>query len=108
MPYAVENAIYQWQDGERRVREAPERERVELERAADAVLDELRRRLGSSFVLDELADFYAAGTEWGEDIAGRRVPAGQASAVVDAAFARYAREARNYAGGRARERHDRP
>jgi hypothetical protein len=28
--------------------------------------------------------------------------------VVDAAFARYAREAANFAGGRAREKHERP
>ena len=108
MPYAVENAIYQWQDGERRVADMPEPERAGLERAVDAVLDELRRRLGSSFVLDELAEHYATGTDWAEDMAAGRVPAGLASAVVDAAFARYAREARNYAGGRARERHERP
>jgi hypothetical protein len=107
LPYAVENAIYQWEEGERTVREAPEPERAELELALDAVLDELRRRLGSSFVLDELADLYALGTDWGEDLAAGRAPAGQLSAVVDAAFGRYAREARNYAGGRARERHDR-
>ena len=108
MPYAVENAIYQWEEGERSVRDAPEPERLALERAVDAVLEELRRRLGSTFVLDELADLYALGTDWGEDLAARRAPAGQVSAVVDAAFGRYAREARNYAGGRARERHDRP
>jgi hypothetical protein len=108
LPYAVENAIYQWQEGERSVRDAPEPERAELERAVDSVLEELRRRLGSSFVLDELADLYALGTDWGEDLAARQAPAGQVSAVVDAAFGRYAREARNYAGGRARERHDRP
>ena len=108
MPYAVENAIYQWEEGERNVRDAPEPDRLALERAVDAVLEELRRRLGSTFVLDELADLYALGTDWGEDLAARRAPAGQVSAVVDAAFGRYAREARNYAGGRARERHERP
>ena len=108
MPYAVENAIYQWQEGERRVRDAPEAERAGLERALEVVLDELRRRLGSSFVLDELADLYARGTDWAEELAMAYAPAGEASAVVDATFCRYAREARNYAGGRARERHDRP
>jgi hypothetical protein len=106
--YAVENALYQWEEGERALRDAPEPDRAQLERAVDAVLDELRRRLGSSFVLDELAELYAEGTDWVEDLAGRRAPPGQRSAVVDAAFARYAREARNYAGGRARERHERP
>jgi hypothetical protein len=108
VPYAVENAIYQWQDGERRLRDTPEPERVGLERALDVVLDELRRRLGSSFVLDELADLYARGTDWAEELAMAYAPAGEASAVVDATFGRYAREARNYAGGRARERHARP
>ena len=108
MPYAVENALYQWQDGERRLREAPAAERGRLDRAVDTVLDELRRRLGSTFVLDELADLYAEGTDWAEDLAAAHSPAGAGSAVVDAAFGRYAREARNYAGGRARERHDRP
>jgi hypothetical protein len=108
MPYAVENAIYQWQEGERRLREASEPERAGLERALDLVLDELRRRLGSSFVLDELADFYALGTDWAESLAMGYAAAGQASVIVDAAFGRYAREARNYGGGRPRERHDRP
>jgi hypothetical protein len=108
LSYAVENAIYQWQEGERTVREAPQAERAELERAVDSVVEEIRRRLGSSFVLDELADLYALGTDWGQDLAARWAPAGRQSAVVDAAFGRYAREARNYAGGRARERHDRP
>jgi hypothetical protein len=108
MPYAVENALFQWQEGERRLREAPEPDRVRLDRSVELVLDELRRRLGSSFVLDELADLYALGTDWAEELAAGHAPEGSASAVVDAAFNRYAREARNYAGGRAHERHERP
>ena len=63
------------------------------------VLDELRTRLGSSFVLDELADLYARGTDWAADLADRR-RGRRGAAVVDAAFARYAREASDYAGGR--------
>jgi hypothetical protein len=108
MPYAVENALYQWQDGERWVREADEPARADLERATHIVLDELRRRLGSSFVLDELASYYGEGTDWATELATRYAPAGDAAAVVDAAFARYAREASNYGGGRAREQHKRP
>jgi hypothetical protein len=108
MPYAVENALYQWQEGERRLREAPELERADLENAGAVVLDELRRRLGSRFVLDELAEYYSHGTDWAEELATRYSAGGDASAVVDAAFARYAREASNFAGGRARERHGRP
>ena len=108
MPYAVENAIYQWQEGQSRLRDLPDPERARLESAVEDVLGELRRRLGSTFVLDELAELYALGTDWAEDLAARRAPAGQVSVVVDAAFGSYAREARNYAGGRAHERHDRP
>jgi hypothetical protein len=102
MPYAVENALYQWQEGQRRVRGEPE-----LERAAEIVLDELRRRLGSTFVLSELADYYGADPDWALELASRYSPSGDSAAVVDAAFARYAREASNYAGGRAREEHSR-
>jgi hypothetical protein len=108
MPYAVENALYQWQEGERRIHAAPEPARADLERAAEVVLAELRRRLGSRFVLDELADYYSGGTDWAEELAIRYAAGTDATAVVDAAYARYAREASNFAGGRARERHDRP
>jgi hypothetical protein len=108
MPYAVENALYQWQEGERTLREAPDLERADLEAAADVVLEELRRRLGSSFVLDELAAYYGKGTDWAEELAMRYAAGSDAAAVADAAFARYAREASNFAGGRARERHERP
>jgi hypothetical protein len=108
MPYALENALYQWEEGERRVREAPDLESRDLERAVAVVLDELRRRLGSTFGVDELADLYAAGTDWASDLAHRESAGVDSSHVVDAAFNRYAREASDYAGGRARERHRRP
>jgi hypothetical protein len=108
MAYAVENALYQWREGERRVAETPEPARTDLDQAADAVVEELRRRLGSSFVLDELADFYAQGTDSAVELARRRGAGSDAATVVDAAFGRYAREASNYAGGLARERHERP
>jgi hypothetical protein len=99
----LENALFQWAEGERRVREA-----AGLERAVEVVLEELRRRLGGTFTVNELADFYGEGTDWALETAQARAPGGEASHVVDAAFNRYAREARNYAGGRARERHERP
>ena len=108
MAYAVENALYQWREGERRVAETSEPARADLDLAADAVVEELRRRLGSIFVLDELADFYAEGTDWALELARRRRAGTDAATVVDAAFGRYAREASNYAGGVAREKHERP
>ncbi len=104
MQYALENAIYQWQQGERRVRDSSELERFDLERATAMVGDELRRRLGSSFELRELIELYAQGTDWAEEIAGRGRAGGDTGAVVDAAFGRYSREAADYAGGRLRHR----
>jgi hypothetical protein len=108
MAYSLENALFQWEEGDSRVREAPDAERRDLERAVGVVLDDLRRRLGSTFVVDELADEYASGTDWATELARAQSAGVDASYVVDAAFYRYAREASNYAGGRARERHDRP
>lgn len=95
MSYALENALYQWHDGQRRVREHPE-----LERAVAAVVDELRRRLGSTFTLDELADLYGEDADWATEVAARVSGGANATIVADAAFAVYAREARDYAGGR--------
>ena len=49
MPYPVRNAVFQWEDGARRLQAAEGRERVRLERREALILDELRRRLGSTF-----------------------------------------------------------
>ena len=108
MAYAVENALFQWREGEQRLRAAHDAERRRLERVADVVVDELRRRLGSSFLIGELAALYAEGTDWAADLAGRHTLGTDVPYVVDAAFARYAREAADFAGGRARESHRRP
>lgn len=102
MAYAIENARFQWEEGERRLRQADEPTRSDLERAAWVVLDELRRRLGSSFTIGELADLYGSGTDWADDVAQRRQAGTDSAAVVDAAFNRYAREASDFAGGKVR------
>ncbi|MDQ4047767.1 MAG: hypothetical protein M3131_00050 [Actinomycetota bacterium] len=97
MAYALENALDQWREGERRVSEEPR-----LDDAVGAVLDELRRRLGSAFDVAELAELYASDTDWASDLARSRSAGGDAAFVVDAAFNRYARRATDYAGGRRR------
>ena len=97
MAYALENALDQWREGERRVDDDPR-----LDDAVDAVLDELRRRLGSAFEVAELAELYADDTDWASDIARSRSAGSDAAFVVDAAFNRYARRATDYAGGRRR------
>jgi hypothetical protein len=106
MAYAVENALYQWREGERRIANAPEPAQADLQAAADVVVEALRRRLGSSFMVDELAELYAEDTDWALEVA-RRNRAG-AAAVVDAAFALYVREAKDFAGGQRREKHEKP
>lgn len=107
MAYALDNALFQWSAGEARLREAEPLEQADLERAAGAVGDELRRRLGSSFELGELIALYSQGTDWADDLASRNRAGSDTGAVVDAAFGRYAREAADFAGGRMRHREKR-
>jgi hypothetical protein len=99
-----ENAIYQWQQGERRLRGAPAERAKILERVTAALVAELRRRLGGRFNSQELVDLYGASTAWCLQVAMTTAPeepwAWDAATVVDAAFGRYLREASDYAGGR--------
>jgi len=99
-----ENAIYQWQQGERRLRAAPAERKAQLERVTETLVAELRRRLGGRFAADELVELYGRGTAWCEQAAMKVAPddpwAWDSSTVVDAAFGRYLREATDYAGGR--------
>lgn len=103
----VETAVHLWQDGERRVRAADPAHRRLLERVVERIVYELRRRLGGPFTTQELAALYSAGTDWCLDVAIAAVPddprAWDAQTAGDAAFARYVREARDWAGGRRRE-----
>jgi hypothetical protein len=101
---SFETAIYQWQRGERRLHDAPPERTPLLERVVGELVSELRRRLGSRFSAQELADLYTAGTGWCMQTAMAEAPddpwAWDSSVVVDAAFGRYLREASDYAGGR--------
>ena len=92
--------MFQWEEGERRIRDADDRHRRALERAAAVVLDELRRRLGSRFSLAELSDLYGEAGDWASEVARSAFVGTESSWIVDAAFARYAREASDYRGGR--------
>jgi hypothetical protein len=94
----------QWEEGTRRLRTAEPDIRRLLERVTDRVVDELRRRLGGPFTVDELVAFYDEGTSWVTDVAVAAAPeepeAWDTRVVGDAAFARYLREATDFAGGR--------
>lgn len=104
----VENAIFQWEDGFRRLqdtRSQPQLHRA-LARTVVAVQDELRKRLGSAFSVSELAALYREGTDWTLDYAMRARPENLSGwdpgVAADAAFYLYMREAADFAGGRAR------
>jgi len=97
--YALENAQFQWEEGERRLLEAEGGRRAALERAAAMVVEELRRRLGSRFSLEELSDLYAGAADWASEVARQTFAGTESSWIVDAAFARYSREAVDYGGG---------
>ena len=101
---AFETALEQWQAGLRRLDAAPFDERPVLEQVVREVHAELRRRLGSAFTTDELAELYDAGTGWLLGVGMATAPdapfAWDQRIVADAAFARYLREATDYAGGR--------
>lgn len=101
---SFENAIYQWRQGERRLNAAPAERRPLQERVTDALVAELRRRLGGRFSSEELVQLYERSTAWCLQVAMKLAPeepwAWEAGVVVDAAFGRYLREAADYAGGR--------
>ena len=94
-----------WREGERRLARAEPQDVPALQRVTDALVGELRKRLGGTFTAQELADLYAErGTDWCFDVATRVAPDNPAAwdmtTVAGAAFARYLREASDYAGGR--------
>lgn len=104
MTTSFETAFGQWREGERRLEGAAPHQRRTLERVVTAIEAELRRRLGGTFTTDELAELYDRGTDWCTDLAATVAPedpwAWDARIVADAAFLRYLRDARDFAGGR--------
>jgi hypothetical protein len=99
----VEQLIGLWQEGQRRLAQAEPADRAVLERVADELVLELRRRLGGPFTVQELAKLYLEqGTDWCFQVATRVAPQNPAAwdmtTVGGAAFARYAREAIDFRG----------
>jgi hypothetical protein len=92
-----------WRDGERRLRAAEPGDLPALERVTEAIVDELRRRLGGAFTTTELAALYGDALDWSFEVATRAAPgnpgAWDVATVAGAAFARYARSATDWAGG---------
>ena len=71
-----------------------------LHRQVDVVSDELRRRVGGTFTLAELADAYGSAEGWLLTVVGEQAPskgwARTASLAADAAFHAYSRGAQDY------------
>jgi hypothetical protein len=92
----VDLARQQWHAGERRVAA-----NASLVAQVDLVVAELRKRVGQTFTLAELADAYDRADDWARDLIDLAEPDAppplEASTVTDAAFHRYARGAMDYA-----------
>jgi hypothetical protein len=103
MTYPLDNALFQWESGKRRLDEIEDpRERRLADRVVDSIREELRRRIGPTFSAEELAELYGKGTDWCQQVAIDVAPAmeGEAQSLGDAAFWIYLRGATNFAGGR--------
>lgn len=113
MPVSFEEMLALWEEGARRLAAADPAERPALERVVDALVLELRHRLGGSFTTDELVRLYLVqGTDWCFDVAVRAAPQSPAAwdlaTVTGAAFTRYVRMASDFGGGRRRLADDEP
>jgi hypothetical protein len=102
MSVIVESARRDWQEGYRRFKEEtrdPTRAHV-LHEQLQAVMDELRRRVGGIFTLAELADAYAGAERWTRVAVTECAPAPgwerTLSVVEDSAFYLYSRGAADY------------
>jgi len=100
---SVELARQHWEEGYRRLVRAkgPEPTRyARLLEQVEIVTAELRRRIGKSFTLAELAAVYARADRWAYEAVGERSTTGDwmssAGTAADAAFHLYARGARDY------------
>ena len=98
----VAAARREWEDGSRRFAQAardPARADA-LHRQREAVLDELRRRVGTIFTLAELASAYEGAERWLREAIDERAPSQGAARTVslagDAAFHAYSRAAQDY------------
>jgi hypothetical protein len=98
----VELARQHWLDGARRVERARDdpRRYARLNEHAELIVAALRRRVGQSFTLADLARAYDGAEDWArdllEDARDDDSPPPDAALCVDAAFHIYARGATDY------------
>ena len=102
MPVSVELLRSEWEEGHRRLQEQARdaRDSEALFAQVDAVTEELRKRVGETFTLAQLADVYTGADGWSRDAVAERAPVPgwprTASVAADAAFHLYARGAVDY------------
>ncbi len=94
-------ALIEWAEGARRVRnlELTAARRHVIDTVVAELIAEIRRRIGASFMLDELVDLYRDSGSWSLEVAMRTTNqpwAYDLSLVQAAAFDRYARGALDY------------
>jgi hypothetical protein len=102
MPSALEATRSEWEEGNRRLEaaasDAPRYARLLAE--LDLVVEELRKRVGQTFTLDDLAVAYADADRWTQEALAEREPGAgwpaRLTIVQDAAFHRYSRGAVDY------------
>jgi hypothetical protein len=97
----VEHARQEWEQGHRRLESLAGDARLyrHLLAQVEVVTTELRRRVGQTFTLAELADAYTQSDLWGLEALARQSRAGalaHAATVEDAAFHLYSRGAVDY------------
>ena len=99
---ALETTRSEWEEGHRRL-EAAAGDRPGYERLLselEIVLDQLRKRVGQTFTLGELATAYGEADRWVQEAMADREPGPgwptRLTIVQDAAFHRYSRGAVDY------------
>jgi hypothetical protein len=99
---SLEATRREWEEGHRRLEAAasdPRRYAVMLEEL-ELVLDGLRRHVGQTFTLDELAAAYSEADRWIQELLAEREAApgwpARMTTVQDAAFHLYSRGAADY------------
>jgi hypothetical protein len=99
---ALQHARQEWEQGHRRLQAAAGDPALyrRLLGQVEAVTNELRRRVGQTFTLAELAAAYANADAWGWEVLAREsrtADLAHAATVEDAAFHLYSRGAVDYA-----------
>jgi hypothetical protein len=99
---AVDVARQQWDEGNRRLesRSGDPELYLPLVEQLEVVLEELRKRVGETFTLEQLAEVYDGSDRWLQEAVEERMDSAgwirELSVVQDAAFHNYAKGATDY------------